>query len=53
MQDEQFDGLAVWIENTFETSDNGLTLRDGAEEVIADILHDVKQVNKELANDDF
>jgi beta-lactamase regulating signal transducer with metallopeptidase domain len=50
---EQFDGLKIWIDITFESTDNGLSLRDGAEEVIREILIDVKNVQKELANDDF
>jgi len=53
VQYEAFDGLAAWVEDTFESTDNGLSLRDGAEDVIKDILIDVKNVNKELANDDF
>ena len=53
VQYEPIDGLAAWVENTFEPTDNGLSLRDGAEEVVKDILIDVENVNKELANDDF
>ncbi len=49
----RFNGLSLWIEEHFEESDNGLVLREGAEEMVQDFLGRVREVSEELKKDDF
>ncbi|MBL8816972.1 MAG: hypothetical protein JNL58_13165 [Planctomyces sp.] len=47
------DGLAMWIENHFEETPDGLVLRDWAGEVVTEILNDSAEIEKELGSSDF
>lgn len=49
----EFNGFDLWVEEHFVEVDNGLQLRDGAEEMIDEFLEQVDEVNAELAKDDF
>ena len=49
----RFNGLSLWIEEHFDESDNGLVLKEGAEEMVQDFLGRVREVSEELKKDDF
>ena len=53
VQHHEFDGLRAWVEEHLEPSENGLVIRDRAEEALAEIIQQAKEVEQELANDDF
>ena len=47
------DGFAEWISNHFDETADGYIIRDDQQEAIADVIAQVAEVRKELANADF
>lgn len=50
---QYFDGLGRWVEDHFEHLDDGLVMRDGAENELTAIAEEAAAVEKELGKDDF
>ena len=48
-----FDGLRVWVEHHFEAVDGRLTLRTEAEPEIRQMIREARELQEELAKDDF
>ncbi len=53
LRNAQFDGFTMWVNEHFVETDNGLALRDGAEEMVREFLAQVQEINEELKKDDF
>jgi acetone carboxylase gamma subunit len=50
---QYFDGFGAWVEENFDASDDGYTLKEGREWVLTNILDRIESIKQELANDDF
>ena len=50
---QNYNGLSMWIAEVFEPTDQGLALREDAEDEIEGFLADVRNVSEELKKDDF
>ncbi len=50
---QDFDGLSRWVERNFEQTPEGYVLRHEDHEMVQDFLRQMKEVEEELANDDF
>lgn len=48
-----YNGLTMWVNEVFEQTDDGLSLRENTEDEIEGFLADVREVNEELKKDDF
>ncbi len=50
---QYFDGFGAWVEENFDASDDGYTLKEGREWELTNILERVESIQQELTNDDF
>ena len=48
-----FDGLNVWIEETFEKTPDGYVFKGDYQDEVREFLQQIDDVERELQNDDF
>ena len=53
MDYSELDGLNAWIDQFFETTDEGLLPREWAHDEIEEIVEQVRELTQELEKDDF
>ncbi len=48
-----YDGFGEWSANHFDTTDDGISLKEGHDYEVQGMLEQIENVKRELANDDF
>ena len=50
---KKFEAWPVFVDEFFEQTDNGYVLRQDHDEMLRDVMEEARQIESELANDDF